>query len=113
MKNSVALSLFILTASLTAQIEHAPTVAQCHADQLLWLSKIQENPHSPSLPAFSALTKWNLEMSDCQKVDPDRQWAYYNTAAEINTVQAGRMLSFITRHKLYKQFVEEDEAGER
>jgi hypothetical protein len=35
--------LFVLTsaamAPVTAQVEHAPTVAQCQADQKLWLSQ--------------------------------------------------------------------------
>jgi hypothetical protein len=103
----------ILTASLTAQIEHAPTAAQCQADQRLWLSKIEENPNSTSLPAYSVLTKWELEMGDCQKVDPKNQWVYFNTATEALTVQASRLENFITRHNLYKEFIEEDAAGKR
>jgi hypothetical protein len=40
MKCLLVLASLILTASLVGQVEHAPTVAQCQADQRLWLSKL-------------------------------------------------------------------------
>lgn len=34
--------VFVLTASVSGQIEHAPTVAQCQADQRLWMANMQD-----------------------------------------------------------------------
>jgi hypothetical protein len=113
MRHSVAIALFILTAPLTAQVEHAPIVEKCQADQRLWLSQIKADPDSSSLPSFEALGQWREEMNDCQEVDPKNRWAYSNTGAEVITVQASRMQSFILRHNLWKQFTEEDTSGKR
>jgi hypothetical protein len=35
------LMLAVLTASVAGQVEHAPTVEQCQADQRLWLAEIE------------------------------------------------------------------------
>jgi hypothetical protein len=76
---------FLLTGSIAGQVEHAPTIAQCQADQRLWLSKIEENPKQ--LPSFTVLNKWKNEMNDCQSVDPSNQLKYYNTLSEIGSVR--------------------------
>jgi hypothetical protein len=66
MKFTLVLGWLILTASLVGQVEHSPTVAQCQADQRLWLSDLEE-PHN-SLPVYAVLGQWNVEMSVCEKV---------------------------------------------
>ena len=112
MKRCLVLGWLVLTASLTGQVEHAPTVAQCQADQRLWLSKIEEGQRE-RLPTFDVLGDWNTEMLDCQKVDPTNAWSYSNTAGEITAEQATRTLDFITRNDLWKKFMAEDAAGKR
>ena|SRR6266436_4236917 len=113
MRRYLVLAL-ILTASLIGQVEHAPTVAQCQADQRLWLSKIESDPTNQlTLPTYSVLHKWEGEMRDCEDVDPDNKLRYYNTAEEISSAETTRLLDFLTRHQLWDKFLEEDEAGKR
>lgn len=113
MKQVVALAVFFLTVSVTAQVEHAPTVAQCQADQRLWLSKLEVLPPDTNLPAFPTLRQWADEMTDCAEVDPKNAWLYYNVSAESNTLQGARMIRFLKRQHLYAKFLEEDAAGTR
>jgi hypothetical protein len=112
MKYFVALTLFILTAFVTAQIEHAPTVAQCQADQRLWLSQLEGNDRS-KLPEFYVLLDETKEMDACQKVDPPNEQSYYNTGAEMDAEREQRYFHFIQRHNLQDKFIEEDRAGMR
>jgi hypothetical protein len=113
MKRLLVVGCLVLSASLTGQIEHAPTVAQCQADQRLWFSVIERENSSELVPAFDILTQWHHEMRDCEKVDPDNKWTYYNTGAEINAEKITRMVSFLDRHGLWGQFKNEDAAGKR
>ena len=103
----------LMTASVTGQVEHAPTVAQCQADQRLWLATIEESKDSERNPAFLVLTKWDREMTDCEKVDPDNRVKYYCTGAEIAALREVRLLNFLARHDLFPKFIEEDAAGKR
>jgi len=114
MKRLLVLVSLILTASLVGQaVEHAPTVAQCQADQRVWLTRLEDTDNASALPNFDVLTKWNSEMSDCQTVDPDRQFKYYNTGVEIRINQGLRLANFVARHGLWDKFVAEDAAGKR
>jgi hypothetical protein len=62
----------LLTGKAQVQeVEHAPTVEQCRADQRLWLSKL-EDP-SGTLPRYLTLGSWSREMAECRSVDPDNQ----------------------------------------
>lgn len=110
--NRLVLIGLILTGSLCGQVKHAPTVAQCQADQRLWLADIEEG-NREHLPTFDVLGEWNSEMLDCQKVDPAHAWGYSNTSGEITAEQATRTLNFIMRNDLYKKFLTEDAAGKR
>jgi hypothetical protein len=113
MMKRLVLTGLILTASLVGQeIKHAPTVAQCQADQRLWFAQLEEGD-SPKLPTQDVLAKWNNEMSDCQKVDPGNTPMYYNTGAEIDAAMETRLTHFILRHGLWSQFMDEDTAGKR
>jgi arylsulfatase A-like enzyme len=103
----------ILTASLVGQVEHAPTVAQCQADQRLWLSKIESDPNQSTLPPYSVLNKWRGEMLDCADVDPDNKMRYYSTGGEFVDAGMKRLMDFLTRHQLWDKFLEEDAAGKR
>jgi hypothetical protein len=111
MKRSLALGWLVLTASLVGQVEHAPTVAQCQADQKLWLSKV-EGP-STGLPGYYTIALWGGEMQDCETVDPSNQFKYYNTMAEITAEEHGRLEHFIERHGSWDTFIAEDTAGKR
>jgi hypothetical protein len=103
----------ILTASLVGQVEHAPTVAQCQADQRLWLAKLEAPNPDTNLPSYTKLSLWISEMDDCREVDPPNQWKYYNVHGEVTDFQAARMIKFLSRHGLWKEFIAEDAAGKR
>jgi hypothetical protein len=111
MKYFVALALFLLSASVTAQTEHAPTVAQCQADQGLWMQQLQDLSHP--LPGFHVMTARYKEMENCTKVDPANEVQYYNTSSEIQANQLTRLFNFAQRHGLWDKFLEEDAAGKR
>ena len=93
MKRLLVLGWLILTASVVGQVEHAPTVAQCQADQRLWLADVEER--RDDLPAFEVLGEWNREMLACEKVDRTHAWNYSNTSGEIVAESATRTLNFI------------------
>lgn len=110
MKRILVFAVAILTASLVGQVEHAPTVAQCQADQRLWLSMIED--HS-QLPKYGGFWNWAKEMGDCEKVDPENKWRYFNVEAEVTADQQLRLSHFLDRHNLWEQFEQEDAAGKR
>jgi hypothetical protein len=117
MKYTPLVLLLVLTTSLNSQnsqIEHAPTIEQCQADQRLWLSKLEQSP-SDGLPDYLTLSQWNHEMNDCDKVDSNSssRFSYLNTGSEIKAEKIGRLLDFLERHNLGRQFMEEDAAGKR
>jgi hypothetical protein len=109
-----ALVLLFSVSSSTQEVQHAPTVAQCQADQALWLSKLQK-PHGRGTDDVGVTTmhKWQSEMNDCQSVDPANRRKYYETIVEAISEVETREMAFIYRHGLYPQFVQEDEAGKR
>jgi hypothetical protein len=109
MKRCLVLGWLVLTASLTGQVEHAPTVAQCQADQRLWLSKIEGD----SALTFDALANMGREMLACHDVDPPNARDYYNTSCSATAAMATRMSNFIQRHQLWQQLEAEDAAGKR
>jgi len=111
MRLILAFAVVLLAASLTGQVEHAPTVAECQADQRLWLADLEgQREH---LPGFAVLGEWNHEMDNCQKVDTDNRWKYYNTSGEVDAEKLVRLINFLNRHDLYQKFKEEDAAGKR
>lgn len=91
--------------------EHSPTVAQCQANQRLWLSKIGEG-RPANLPTFDVLTQLQKEMDDCIKVDPSSRWKYYNVMGK-SLHKVVRMIHLMDRHGLSDKFLEEDAAGKR
>jgi hypothetical protein len=111
MKRLFAVVCLALTASLAGQVEHAPTVAQCQADQRLWDYQIINQ--SEKLPATKVLQKWNSELQDCMKVDPQNRLQYFVTVDEVDGEILVRMMHFLQRHNTLKDFVSEDDAGKR
>jgi hypothetical protein len=110
MKRLLILASLILTTSLVGQVEHAPTVAQCQADQKLWDSKIESKL---GLPEVGILQKWTSEMEDCMTVDSQHQLQYVFTASEVDTETVLRMMHFLQRHNMLEDFKTEDAAGKR
>jgi hypothetical protein len=112
-KHLLILTVVMATSLTVGQVEHAPTVAQCQADQRLWLSKLEAIPTDTNMPSYTSLLQWSPEMDDCQKVDPPNAWKYYNVHGEVADLRAARMIRFLVRHGLYEKFIAEDAAGKR
>ena len=105
------LMLTLLTASVAGQIEHAPTVEQCQADQRLWLSEVEDsNPATHTL--YATLDQRSVEMERCRKVDTANQHKYYNAESEMTAEQTLRMKHYLMRHDLWMKFMTEDALGE-
>jgi hypothetical protein len=113
MNRSIVVSFFVALSFTVSpakdEIKHASTVAQCQADQKLWLA---ERDRNDSLP-FDALHKRFDEMVDCHNVDPANDHQYYNTASSEAMSMFKRMSQFIQRHKMWDEFQAEDAAGKR
>jgi hypothetical protein len=112
MKCYLAFAILILTASLAGQVEHAPTVAQCQADQRLWLAKLDADAKGP-LPTVHVIGAWHSEMHDCEDVDPNNRVNYYSTEIAIVTEYMLRLQHYLDRHDLSDKFLAEDAAGKR
>jgi hypothetical protein len=106
----ITLAVTVLATSLVGQVEHAPTVAQCQADQRLWIDEIENRGTHLK---YVTIDGWLLEMGDCDKVDPKNHSNYHSTEAEIVAEEALRMEGFIQRHSLWNKFIAEDSAGTR
>ena len=52
-------------------------------------------------------------MIDCEEVDPQHRWQYYNVRGELAFVEAFRYGHFLERHGLWEKFLAEDAAGKR
>jgi len=103
-------SVFVLVA-VGQDVQHAPTVAQCQADQRLWSSELEDDAQPK--PEVDVLRKWTRAMQDCEKVDTEHKFSYYNTIGEIDSELLLRMVHFLSRHSLMADFKAEDASGKR
>jgi hypothetical protein len=101
-----------LPAIHAQQVHDAPTVAQCRADQRLWMSKLESETCCDTV-SLAVLTGWGREMYECKAVDPEFKIQYANTGREVIVEEASRYVNFLGRHHLYGQFVVEDAQGKR
>jgi hypothetical protein len=117
MKLNVTLCVLLLTLipSLFGQ-DHAPTAAQCQADERLWesdLHKASSTKDAISRFSFQSLQDRFSEMEDCIAVDEERGPYYASLAGIYGVGVAARLKHFIERHNLMAQFLSEDAAGKR
>lgn len=112
MKLLALAALVFVTAAWSQEVKHAPSIAQCRADQRLWFSKITD---SDSLRATSILQLegWTTVMNDCKEVDADNVRPYLDVITLIKGEEAVRLINFVSRHHLTDQFLAEDAAGKR
>jgi hypothetical protein len=87
--------------------EHLPTVAECRADQKLWLNKLEQNPPRSGVAnvSFGELNGWQGEMIECEFVDRKNKHRYYATSSEVVQEQSLRLLYLAKGHNLYDQFL--------
>lgn len=109
----LAVAILIAVPALGQKVEHAPTAAQCQADQRLWLSRLEDNADRLKDVTVRTVPAWQAEMQQCQAVDPENQRKYANTRSEAEAEIESRKGYFISRHGLYGQFLAEDAAGQR
>jgi hypothetical protein len=116
MKNfwPMVLALIPFNPIAAQEVQHAPTVDQCRADQRLWLSKL-EVPKGAGVAnvSYKELDGWFQEMYGCESVDPQHKIQYFNTWSETTIKQQMRLEDYLNRHRLYDQFVAEDAQGKR
>ena len=83
---------------------------------------VPSRPAFVGLPAYKSiretswievLQKWNSELRDCMKVDPQNRLQYFVTVDEVDGETLLRMMHFLQRHNTLKDFVNEDDAGKR
>jgi hypothetical protein len=115
MKKLWLLLLMVTPLQLThaQQVHHAPTVAQCRANQQLWLSKLQTKGYVSLSVHYLELDYWLLEMENCLKVDHNFEARYRYTENEIFVEEGSRLRNFLKRHNLVDQFMAEDAQGMR
>lgn len=122
---TLALIIFVSVAALAQ--EHAPTADQCKADQAVWGSdhaRIEYNEaetrHIESgtanrtdiaLLTIPQLKQRMHEMYQC--VDVVAVEPYHTTGNFYHDVMSDRYSSFVIRHGLIKQMMDEDAVGER
>ncbi len=115
-KITVGLCVFLLLAATPSLgQDHAPTVAQCQADQRLWASDLYDGnvKEAVSKLSFQTLQIRVSEMGDCVFVDEERAQHYANLGGSYGLVMAKRLKNFVERHDLTAQFLAEDAAGKR
>lgn len=97
----IGLGLMLLTASAVFAQEHAPTIAQCQADQRLWSN---ESIHATSGTGFDLTIKRysivelidrSQEMMACMSVDSKDLSTYSSTAMLICTQIESRLTRYI------------------
>ena len=109
------------------EIQHAPTVDQCTADEKLWGSYDVQNeyqeaesrhlrdgiPNHTDIARLSILqlTSRGKEMNDCARVVTAQP--FLDVANFYLSVVEDRYSSFVKRHGLMKQMVKEDVEGQR
>jgi hypothetical protein len=123
--------ILLLVVPMTAQIEHAPTPAQCRADANAWGVPNANPPYQndeqiaeyatrimrdPNVTARD-LDARNKELNLCVKTDkgilaPPSEW-YTQASRAYALAELGRMANFMQRHSLTGQFYQEDEQGKR
>ncbi|HXO04871.1 MAG TPA: hypothetical protein VN884_04480 [Candidatus Sulfotelmatobacter sp.] len=108
----LAVAIVLAVPALGQEVKHAPTVAQCQADQKLWLSKLEDDRGIDDVK-FETLDGWQQEMKDCKEVDEINGRKYFNVMTEIEAEFSRRELDFIVRHHQFDQFLAEDAAGQR
>ena len=111
MKTSfIILAMLLAVPAIRQEVEHAPTAAQCQADQRLWLSQAEAEHGTDGVTAHTLALREH-EMGQCSVVDPQNTFKYLNTRAETCADEGLRYEQFLARHHLREQFDREEAAS--
>jgi hypothetical protein len=112
MKKTFLLALILIAApAFTQEVQNAPMVAQCQADQRLWFHRMKDKDDPLADTSFRMLLHLEAEMQNCRRVDSPNEPLYNFVVSEILRVKDNRAFAFIDRHKLLDLFLTEDEAA--
>jgi len=103
-------ALLVLLAASTAFAQEQPTAQQCRADREAWGALKGEEIVSLS---FDEVERRETEMDKCAFVDQFRGKNYGSLSAAFEREKGRRWFRFIDRHGYWKQFLQEDDHGER
>ena len=112
-------AIFVLILAGVAgaqQVEHAPTVEQCRADNAVWWDKVTADApdYATTVKESTAIIRlWSKELGLCAVVDPTKANNYFETNEKIALIIGSRRRHFIERHGLEDKFRSEDAAGLR
>jgi|ERR1700723_1032126 len=90
----------------------APTVAQCRADDAEWFNESISNTSAMATPFRVWVTRF-AELNQCLHIDSANLTGYNETMNQIASTLGDREMSFLKRHGLATQFLDEDDAGKR
>jgi hypothetical protein len=112
MKKLLAIFAMLITGAAAQDIEHAPTVDQCHADVAVWYK--QSKTEIESIPAHE-LDARRHEAYMCADVLTDRleREKSFGEANVYASHLQERMKDFLKRHGFMQQFADEDAKGAR
>lgn len=106
--------LAVLLLSVCVSAQNTRTLEQCNADYSAWQSDISMHPLYAKLGLTELRNRFS-ELVSCEENHPSatgypnwgRQADWYSGAMAVRAVH------FVQRHKLWDQFFDEDEKGER
>jgi hypothetical protein len=122
---AVLLAVMILLASPLFAQQHAPTPDQCRSDVAVWLKDFdawtdaQQRVGPQNSSALNAILVGEVEKRDAEMlmcgttIDTKNHGTYSVMHTNFLYIMTLRLSSFIARHSLDGQFVEEDQAGRR
>jgi len=122
---TILLATMILLASPAFAQQHAPTPDQCRSDVAVWLQDFDawtdaqqkvgpQNSSALNVALVGEIEKRDAEMLTCGiTIDTKNHATYAVMHTNFLYIMCLRLSSFIARHNLDGQFVEEDQAGRR
>ena len=126
MKTLIVVLLCVTTAGIAQTTDHAPTLEQCTADINLWHARLGGGNNWDSIKAgtqdltVETMETRKREIGVCALAYPKLAVAGPGEDSYIKVISdtydeviSRRLEAFLTRHRLYDKFLEEDRQGLR
>jgi hypothetical protein len=104
------LAVFFLFSASIVVCQEQPTAKQCRADRAAWGALTGEDMNKLT---FNEVDRRVNELSKCRFVDQPKWGDYVPFSAVWESEEKRRLFMFIDRHGYWKQFLQEDEHGDR
>ena len=105
---TIALLAHMVSPCLAQEMNHAPTVSQCRAEQRLWLSKLEQYPPDVAEVSYGDLQYWTLDMVVCANLDAGHEVFYLNTYSMADHERIKRLEGFLHQRTLFYEFLKQD-----